>query len=1363
MVDVPTREDFEARFSVAEAAIVDLRRRVGILESATPGGGGGTGGGSTLPALSSVRAASVTTTGATLTGVVEPRGLPFTWQFEYGPSTSYGSVSPTAATPSVAPVADIGPTTSILRQGSITGPQMRLSGMNVWGISDSITGSFGTEQYNARAAIAATLKSWGVNWVRLRLLANDYNGMSAANQAAYVQKAVDWRDTLRAQGILTCFCWWDALDGTYAGASWATNYNRSFAMMSAVIAAVGPDPYVFFEPFNEPNNITDAQWDTAMRATIAHFRSTAGYKGLLIVDPNTWAHAYDDTRFSGIESYDSTLTGTGKANVAFARHDYPNDYSGNTFNGSTWLAATGGSDESHIIIESEYGVYNGPGTNVPAWGNPSSTYFAGQMQTRPNFAGAAPFLFGPWLDANAITTSDNSTTTTWGGYAKANFLANANGSAVPAYTTPAPGAGSGVGVGTGQQTVSTTLTSLAGNALYHARLKATSSAGTAYSPDFTFSTASTPATPVITYDHSFEDSAVGTGNNQAQYTGASWTTVTSGSPATADFSYRYATTAGDKVTLRFHGSRLVIYAPDGPGGAPSAAVTVDGAAAGSANFYTTSTPANGVRFDTGNLGSADADHTVVITVPATANKTIFFDHAEVYILTAGGTTVTAPTVTTSVAVGITGNSAVLSGIVTPNNGATAWRFDFGTTTSYGATWPNPDGSVPATAGPTPVSVTVTGLTVNTLYHYRLRATNSAGTTSTVDGTFTTAATATTTGRITRSGVNLQLNGSRYKFAGMNWPSAVGCGLAGAQPDATTAVQYFTELNPHSMTRIWVVPGMDLAKYDTIFNAAKATGQYLCVTLFNSAAFCTSFVPGYTTPLDSTTASWIQQVCSRHANEPTVAMYECANDAPETNGNIANWYQAVGALIKQYDPQALVGTGGGIALNNAAAIAAVASGAAVDMISYHEDYAPAGSVGPRAAIYNTASTTAGKPWYMGSRSFAGTGGDTGSLATNGQRLSTEYGLYLAGSLGNCAGYMYQNFDLVNSTTATADLGNGLWDAARTYNNSAYNGTTPGTGGGGTPTPGTGWWIFGGSYNHNVESASDDWQRVMAGGRPVTEVLAYQTRGNGWGDMLNTGGYPFDKFTNKSRQMILQMSPFPTNVGATYAALISGAYDTYWRNFGAGLKAREDSGHRPVICSISWEMNGTYFPWGGTDAGHSGGGHFTSSAQYIAGYQRIVNALRSTYPNVETAWVINGHSSNPQANSWELYPGDSYVTYPGGDWYNWYDGNPQSEAAFNTEANDPDGIRWMLAKVRAAGPDARGRSKKLIVPEWGIANGYGTPGDHADWVRWMFKVFQDAHATGHMGPENYFNEASGSPFDIYFTKPNSRAAYKALYAP
>ncbi len=73
----------------------------------------------------------------------------------------------------------------------------------------------------------------------------------------------------------------------------------------------------------------------------------------------------------------------------------------------------------------------------------------------------------------------------------------------------------------------------------------------------------------------------------------------------------------------------------------------------------------------------------------------------------------------------------------PNGQATTWYFEYGTTTSYGTR----TGNVSAGSGTanTAASASVSGLTPGATYHYRVVATNGAGTVRGADGIFTTPA------------------------------------------------------------------------------------------------------------------------------------------------------------------------------------------------------------------------------------------------------------------------------------------------------------------------------------------------------------------------------------------------------------------------------------------------------------------------------------------------------------------------------------------------------------------------------------------------------------------------------------------------
>ena len=86
-------------------------------------------------------------------------------------------------------------------------------------------------------------------------------------------------------------------------------------------------------------------------------------------------------------------------------------------------------------------------------------------------------------------------------------------------------------------------------------------------------------------------------------------------------------------------------------------------------------------------------------------------------------------------VGSSSTSHVVNGAINPHGFATTYQFEYGTTTAYGnATTATASGSGSSVVN---VTVTLTGLTPSTTYHYRLDATNSAGTNNFVDTHFTT--------------------------------------------------------------------------------------------------------------------------------------------------------------------------------------------------------------------------------------------------------------------------------------------------------------------------------------------------------------------------------------------------------------------------------------------------------------------------------------------------------------------------------------------------------------------------------------------------------------------------------------------------
>jgi hypothetical protein len=113
-----------------------------------------------------------------------------------------------------------------------------------------------------------------------------------------------------------------------------------------------------------------------------------------------------------------------------------------------------------------------------------------------------------------------------------------------------------------------------------------------------------------------------------------------------------------------------------------------------------------------------------------------------------------PGVSTGGARDVGPDRATLTGSVDPNTAATTYRFEYGTSTSYGSATPSRsagsgDRSVGVTAG-------IGSLRANTRYHYRLLATNAAGTTRGRDRSFLTARRPT--------GVTIALDPSRVTWS-----------------------------------------------------------------------------------------------------------------------------------------------------------------------------------------------------------------------------------------------------------------------------------------------------------------------------------------------------------------------------------------------------------------------------------------------------------------------------------------------------------------------------------------------------------------------------------------------------------------------
>ena len=344
------------------------------------------------------------------------------------------------------------------------------------------------------------------------------------------------------------------------------------------------------------------------------------------------------------------------------------------------------------------------------------------------------------------------------------------------------------GSGTSAAPCSTAISGgLSGSTTYHFRLVAASTSGTTYGLDKSFKTSANPY-PVVTtgtatgtvyngttlngtvnskgvattfyfqygltstYGTATAGQAAGSGTSAAPCS----TVITGGLSASTTYHYRIVATNGSRTT---YGSGKTFKTLSNP---PPAVVT--GSASGTvyngttlngtvnpnglaATFYfqyglttaygattTTQSAGNGVSaadFSAGIAGlSGLTTYHYRLVAASTSGLTFGSDQTFTTPLNPP------PAVVTGAATGTVFNGTTLNGTVNPNGLATTFYFQYGLTAAYGLTSGTQSSGSGTSASP--FGSPITGLSVSTLYHYQLVATNTSGTSFGLDQTFTTA-------------------------------------------------------------------------------------------------------------------------------------------------------------------------------------------------------------------------------------------------------------------------------------------------------------------------------------------------------------------------------------------------------------------------------------------------------------------------------------------------------------------------------------------------------------------------------------------------------------------------------------------------
>jgi phosphodiesterase/alkaline phosphatase D-like protein len=335
--------------------------------------------------------------------------------------------------------------------------------------------------------------------------------------------------------------------------------------------------------------------------------------------------------------------------------------------------------------------------------------------------------------------------------------------------------------------VTRTLTGLANNTTYHFRIKASNVNGTSYGLDMTFTIGTVGTAPTATTNAATAIGTISATLNGTVNAGNSATTVTfeygldtgygniavaaqspvTGSTDTAvsaavtellpNTTYHYRVSAinangsdnGADMTFT-----TLPLAPTAVTNAASAVGTTTATLNGTVNangasttvtFQYGLTTAYGTTVTAAQSPVTGSTNTAVSRAITGLSNGITY-HYRVRAVNAGGTTYGAdmtfttgtipPTAVTNAATGVSTTSATLHGTVNANNNSTTVTFQYGNSTNYSRSVSANPGTVTGSTN-TAVNVTISDLSSNMTYHFRVVAQSIGGTTYGADMTFTT--------------------------------------------------------------------------------------------------------------------------------------------------------------------------------------------------------------------------------------------------------------------------------------------------------------------------------------------------------------------------------------------------------------------------------------------------------------------------------------------------------------------------------------------------------------------------------------------------------------------------------------------------
>lgn len=218
------------------------------------------------------------------------------------------------------------------------------------------------------------------------------------------------------------------------------------------------------------------------------------------------------------------------------------------------------------------------------------------------------------------------------------------------------------------------------------------------------------------------------------------------------------------------------------------------------------------------------------------------------------------------------------------------------------------------------------------------------------------------------------------------------------------------------------------------------------------------------------------------------------------------------------------------------------------------------------------------------------------------------------------------------------------------------------------------------------------------------------------------------------------------GDTLEAGAQGAYKANYTAMAEAIKAKLGADHNGIFRPCN-EFNGSWMPWKLPKG---------KEALFAQTFRHYVDAVRLVLPKAKFEWCVQIAYDEPAPSPYGFqdmaaaYPGDAYVDYIGGDFYQFsLRGHPaDADAYFDWIMNDRVGLKWLRKFAQDHGkPEAYSE--------------YGTDTDKPRYYVRASEWFKSGNVAYHILWDR--NDDTGAPCKLSDgSKPQAAAAYKAAFA-